>query len=108
MAGSSRSSSWPTRDRQPAALQESQRSHLARLLGRTVAQVDLEDRLLTHGEDLVAVLLLEQSGTDHSPKHLAGDDLHVARREPLVAAHRVHGTKPTPDPPDPSLCATAW
>src|SRR6266536_308514 len=40
--------------------------HLARLLGRTVAQIGLEDRLLAHGEDLVAVPLLEQPGTDHA------------------------------------------
>src|SRR6266508_1331224 len=100
MADSSWSSSWPARrssargtmsqqprDRQPAALQEPQRGHLALLLGRTVAQIGLEDRLLTHGEDLVAVLLLKQPGTDHAAKHLTGDGLHVACREPLVAAH---------------------
>src|SRR6266571_1932443 len=75
------------RDRQPAVLQEPQRGHLTRLLGRTVAQIGLEDRLLTHGEDLVAVLLLKQPGTDHAAKHLTGDGLHVACREPLVAAH---------------------
>src|SRR6266545_3801189 len=100
MADSSWSSSWPARrssargtmsqqprDRQPAALQEPQRGHLALLLGRTVAQIGLEDRLLAHGEDLVAVPLLEQPGTDHAAKHLTGDGLHVAGREPLVAAH---------------------
>src|SRR6266511_1151109 len=100
MADSSWSRSWPARrssargtmsqqprDRQPAALQEPQRGHLALLLGRTVAQIGLEDRLLAHGEDLVAVPLLEQPGTDHAAKHLTGDGLHVACRAPLVAAH---------------------
>jgi hypothetical protein len=86
------------RHRQPAPFQEPQCGHLARLLGLAVLQVDLEDRLLAHGEHLVAVLLLQQSGWDRTGKHLPGERLHVVRGQPQVALHPRHRPDNTPNP----------
>jgi hypothetical protein len=67
------------RHRQTTPGQELQRGDLARLLGTAIGQVGLEDRMLADGEDLVAVLFLQQPGPA-IPRHPGPAPGHHAHR----------------------------
>jgi hypothetical protein len=67
-----------------AAGQELQRGDLAGLLAVTVGQVGLEDRLAADGEDLVAVLFLQQPGRGRLTGQMPCRGLDLGGGQPLL------------------------
>lgn len=72
------------RHRQATVLQEPKRGDLAGLPGHAVARVGLEDGLLADGEDLVAVLYLEQPGRGPAAEQGACGPLHLVDGQRLA------------------------
>src|SRR6266571_1073549 len=72
------------RYRQAMAGQELKSGDLAGLLGAAIGQVGLEDRLVADGEDLVAVLFLQQPGRGRAAGQVARRRFDLAGGQPLM------------------------
>jgi len=76
--------------RQAPAGQELKRGDLACLPGAAIGQAGLEDRLVADGEDLVAVLFLQQPGPGRATGQMACRGLDLTGGQPLMP----HRTSP--------------
>ena len=81
------------RHRQPPAGQESKRGDLACLPRAAIGQVRLEDRLVAHGEDLIAVLLLKQPDRSRAAEQQTCRGLNLVSGQPSMTHHH-HPSQP--------------